>query len=41
MRSLNSTNFEQGNGLHSILGDGSLLEKGQLLKTIQENYISI
>jgi hypothetical protein len=36
MRSLNSTNFERECGLHSILGDGSLYWKRQLLKTIQE-----
>jgi hypothetical protein len=37
MRSLNSTNFEQGMGIHSILGYGSLCGTRRFLKIIQEN----
>jgi hypothetical protein len=41
MRSLNSTNFEQGEcGLHSILGDGSLYWRGNYSNN-SGNYISI
>jgi hypothetical protein len=36
MRSLNSTNFEQGNVDYIQFCDGSLYGKRQLLKTIQE-----